>query len=262
MPALPHIHRSLSILPNGDVMLRTLSGAAQLFAPAQVRLYLDFDEQLRRTNTLDKSTTPIPGGYDDFQFIWNLDTTCQYRFSSHEPEIDTSGEPIPAELLLPVVQAANPVAPLGAGVSGDEAALFRRMLLNAAERDQRNQETARARFQERVANRGQKASKHMRAVAMQGPAGLVVGVNEAGPAAKRQRPASPPPTAASRTRTTPAGVPSSSGATPPNTTAAAAPASTPAGNETEDINMTDASATSSARPAAATKAAALPKKKN
>ncbi|KAL7280814.1 LOW QUALITY PROTEIN: hypothetical protein ACG7TL_005758 [Trametes sanguinea] len=194
--------QGLSILSNGDVILSSPSNSeAHLFTPAQVRVILEFDAELRRTRKLDRAATPIPGGYDDFQWYWNLDDNNQYQVAQYDPEVTVphDGQAIPMKLLLPAVTmapvTANPAA-LGSSLENDEAGLFRRMLLSAAERDQRQQETARAKYHERVQLRGRKATDRLRTAAMKAKANMAV-ASEAGRASKRFRTASPTPTDAS-----------------------------------------------------------------
>ncbi|KAI0761466.1 hypothetical protein BD413DRAFT_443214, partial [Trametes elegans] len=161
-------------LENGDVLLRELaSDRTHLFSPAQVRAILEFDLELRRSQVFDSQTTPVPAGYTDFLENWNRAEEVQYRVTEFDPEVVTpeEGPPIPTHLLLPPVVAPSQAgsAP-GTNLEDDEVVLFRRMLKNSAERDQRQQEIARLKRLERKDNRERKSVASMRAKAMKASA--------------------------------------------------------------------------------------------
>ncbi|OJT03699.1 Transposon Ty3-I Gag-Pol polyprotein [Trametes pubescens] len=242
MPVISHLNQNLSVLPNGDILMRSPAGPTHLYSPAQVRLFLEFDTELHRTMTFNEETTPVPGGYDDFQSLWNLDGTSQYRVALVDTEVITAeGVPVPEHLLIPNTPIGDVNTPLRGGLPGDEANLFRRMLVNAAERDQRNQETARVHYQEHVVGRGRKETTCMREAPMRGSACTMGVLDTPAPAPKRLCAASLAPTT-SGLRSTPAGVLSGSTITAPQTTSAAA----------EDVHMADVTGLRAAASTAAT----------
>lgn len=191
----PLVHPNTSILSTGEVILRDpTTGRSHLFPPAIVILFLSLDKDLRR-RPFRKERQPVPAGYEDFQYLWSLDTANQYQLSALDdpPETNhTARKPsIPTSTILPHGDPSQASAPRPA----EEEDLMRRLLLNAAKQTLNAQESARLGFESREANRQHKKRSAAWAQAMgAGPSNTgVLDEDNRRRGRKRQRQASPAP---------------------------------------------------------------------
>lgn len=203
MPVLNHQYAT--VLSNGDILLKTSANRhTEVFCAQQARLYLMFDAALRsEEDPFDPETAPVPGGYDEFVFAWNLDTVCPYSFATYNPDSDTIAldalkEPVPASLLIPTL--SNGEAEDDEALSVKDRRLLQALLKAAAEREVRQREKARESYQDRKkrrddSSRRQLYSKGMASLATSLESGL--GRAPRRSLSTRARSASPTPTASS-----------------------------------------------------------------
>ncbi|KAL7279390.1 hypothetical protein ACG7TL_007231 [Trametes sanguinea] len=166
MPRLNHTYAS--ILKNGDVLLQTSAHAeAEVYCAQQVQLFLAFDETLRELGgrkEFDPKKSPVPGGYDQFTFGWNLDTVSPYTFAQINMDtyevtpLDEGKKPVPAEVLTPTLagDGANDDK-----MSKDDKQLLRKLLIGAAEHEAYSREKARDAYQDRQGRRVKDARKKL-----------------------------------------------------------------------------------------------------
>lgn len=203
MPVLNHQYAT--VLSNGDILLKTSANRhTEVFCAQQARLYLMFDAALRsEEDPYDPETAPVPGGYDEFVFAWNLDTICPYSFATYSPDTDTIAldalkEPVPASLLIPTL--SNGEAEDDEAMSVKDRRLLQVLLKAAAEREVRQREKARESYQDRKkrrddSSRRQLYSKGMASLTTSLESGL--GRAPRRSLSTRARSASPTPTASS-----------------------------------------------------------------
>ncbi|OSD00554.1 hypothetical protein PYCCODRAFT_1426239 [Trametes coccinea BRFM310] len=218
---MTHAHPYVTILPNGDAIAQDPEATHSfLFLPAQLRLFLDLDGELRRKGyELDPTRRPIPSGYEVFRRIWNLDSTVQCELAPLEMSGGPTGlkKPIPLALILPYGSATTIANPNALRQSSEEEQLLKRFLLRTAHDSLRAADNARAGYEAREAKRERTRNSRLWAQAMVGGQGGHVG-QSASSRRKRQRVAS---AAASEPHTAPIPTVGAGEAPPP------APAATP-----------------------------------
>ena len=89
------------------------NGTTWKYPPELLRAYRDFDKLLRRLfseGDTEGVHVVVPGGYPEFQRLWNLDRQSTYLFSAYDPvrgSVMPAGRPIPVGRLVPEKSAAE-----------------------------------------------------------------------------------------------------------------------------------------------------------
>ncbi|KAH9848484.1 hypothetical protein C2E23DRAFT_938837 [Lenzites betulinus] len=233
MPVL--IHQYATVLANGDVLMRTSADRpAEVYCAHQARLFLLFDKSLRTDNNTDQfdaATTPIPGGYDQFAFSWNLDTVSPYSFATYNPDTEVSSvdirrDSVPQSMLIPTLVHGKADEE---ALSTKDRRLLQDLLKAAAERKVRQRDKARDSFQERQKKRDGSARRLLYSKGMSSLAGSLNGGRGNLALHLHRRPlrarsASPTPTVSSSTSRITFVAPVSGDAPPPPPVYTAAPA--------------------------------------
>ncbi|KAI0918293.1 hypothetical protein AcV5_002312 [Taiwanofungus camphoratus] len=182
-------HTYFRRLPNLDVILHDpVYNTSHLFTVAQLRLYSKFDRNLR-DHLFDKTSTPIPGGYEKFQEVWARDRACTYQFSEYNAvtgEIITHGQPITIDSLAPHPDKEEE----SPGYSENQKELIQVLLWGAAQQMRKQEDgIAKQQAERKEKRKGKRASMQIFGLGDEGGLTAADGEDQRGPEppAKRKK---------------------------------------------------------------------------
>ncbi|KAH9922439.1 hypothetical protein B0H21DRAFT_712665 [Amylocystis lapponica] len=155
-------HAYLSRNAARDILLPDEAGTTHSFLNAQAREFLRFDQRLRNRD-YDFPALTMPGGYSQFQALWNADGDCIYQFTelnmtTGDPVIH--GLPLPPAVFAPADKGQDASAPAAkGGPSGQSKEVFEFLLVQQAKRAMRQEEWNYKKKVERLAKKAGKGDE-------------------------------------------------------------------------------------------------------
>ncbi|THH00827.1 hypothetical protein EW026_g1779 [Hermanssonia centrifuga] len=151
------LHAFMTRQNDGSIVLRnTVSDARVLFSVEELRAYHRFDALVRQYAVTQDSL--IPGGYGEFQTLWNSDCQNRYQFSEYRTLTEDCiihGAPVPFDTLIPR-SSQTPAAPTKAtfpGLSADRQDTIQELLWESAAASLRKKEWIEKKKRERLDKR-------------------------------------------------------------------------------------------------------------
>lgn len=180
-----------TLLENGDVLMKTpISDEAYLVTDRQIQRILEFDAMLRncKDQRFDIVHEPVPMGYFTFANQFNADDDSPYGVTKLHDDgtfhVVKKSIP-PSTLIAALLEAESQLEAVA--LAKKEHDLLTKLMLDAAERESRRNERARAGFVERKEKRGRKAVHASRLDAMKALAKAAAPSDEDGRPSKRVR---------------------------------------------------------------------------
>ncbi|THG93097.1 hypothetical protein EW026_g8041 [Hermanssonia centrifuga] len=158
---MSELHAFLTRQSDGSIVLRnTVSDARVVFTVEALRAYHRFDALVRQYAVTQDSL--IPGGYSEFQTLWNSDRQNRYQFSEYRTLTEDCvihGAPVPIDILVPrSAQAPSQTNRTNIpGLSADRQETIQELLWESAAASLRKKEWIERKKNER---RDKKASRH------------------------------------------------------------------------------------------------------